>query len=64
MHYNEVATRISAGPTRASVVLKNGMQVDLRVVRPDAFGAALVYFTGSKPHNIALRKLAQAQGLK
>jgi DNA polymerase (family 10) len=64
VHYKEVATRISAGPTRASVVLKNGMQVDLRVVRPDAFGAALVYFTGSKPHNIALRKLAQAQGLK
>ncbi|MGN5353701.1 DNA polymerase/3'-5' exonuclease PolX [Ralstonia sp. L16] len=64
VHYNEVATRISAGPTRASVVLKNGMQVDLRVVRADAFGAALVYFTGSKPHNIALRKLAQAQGLK
>ncbi|HWV06048.1 DNA polymerase/3'-5' exonuclease PolX [Ralstonia sp.] len=64
VHYNEVATRISAGPTRASVVLKNGMQVDLRVVQPDAFGAALVYFTGSKPHNIALRKLAQAQGLK
>lgn len=64
VHYNEVATRISAGPTRGSVVLKNGMQVDLRVVRSDAFGAALVYFTGSKPHNIALRKLAQAQGLK
>ncbi|MGN6139624.1 MAG: DNA polymerase/3'-5' exonuclease PolX [Ralstonia sp.] len=64
VHYNEVATRISAGPTRASVVLKNGMQVDLRVVRSDAFGAALVYFTGSKSHNIALRKLAQAQGLK
>ncbi|WP_303678802.1 DNA polymerase/3'-5' exonuclease PolX [Ralstonia mannitolilytica] len=64
MHYDQVATRISAGPTRASVVLKNGMQVDLRVVRPDAFGAALVYFTGSKAHNIALRKLAQSQGLK
>lgn len=64
VHYNEVANRISAGPTRASVVLKNGMQVDLRVVRPDAFGAALVYLTGSKAHNIALRKLAQTQGLK
>ncbi|MEW1781272.1 DNA polymerase/3'-5' exonuclease PolX [Arthrobacter sp. NPDC080086] len=64
VHYNEVVSRISAGPTRASIVLKNGMQVDLRVVRADAFGAALVYFTGSKSHNIALRKLAQAQGLK
>ncbi|MGC5887472.1 DNA polymerase/3'-5' exonuclease PolX [Ralstonia pseudosolanacearum] len=64
VHNQEVASRISAGTTRASVVLKNGMQVDLRVVRPEAFGAALVYFTGSKPHNIALRKLAQARGLK
>ncbi len=64
VHYNQIANRISAGPTRASVILKNGMQVDLRVVRPDAFGAALVYFTGSKSHNIALRKLAQTQGLK
>ncbi len=64
VHDKEVASRISAGTTRASVVLKSGMQIDLRVVQPDAFGAALVYFTGSKPHNIALRKLAQAQGLK
>ncbi|WP_199030480.1 DNA polymerase/3'-5' exonuclease PolX [Ralstonia sp. ASV6] len=64
VQYREVASRISAGTTRASVVLKNGMQIDLRVVKPAAFGAALVYFTGSKPHNIALRKIAQAQGLK
>ena len=64
VQYQEVASRISAGTTRASVVLKNGMQIDLRVVKPDAFGAALVYFTGSKPHNIAMRKIAQAQGLK
>ncbi|KHK58278.1 DNA polymerase III [Ralstonia sp. A12] len=64
VRYQEVASQISAGTTRASVVLKNGMQIDLRVVRPDAFGAALVYFTGSKPHNITLRKIAQAQGLK
>ncbi|MGM3276337.1 DNA polymerase/3'-5' exonuclease PolX [Ralstonia sp. 24A2] len=64
VRYQEVARQISAGTTRASVVLKNGMQIDLRVVRPDAFGAALVYFTGSKSHNIKLRKLAQAQGLK
>ncbi|WP_296225670.1 DNA polymerase/3'-5' exonuclease PolX [Ralstonia sp. UBA689] len=64
VRYQDVASQISAGTTRASVVLKNGMQIDLRVVKPDAFGAALVYFTGSKPHNIALRKIAQAQGLK
>lgn len=64
VEYEQVASSISAGTTRASVVLKNGMQVDLRVVRPVAFGAALVYFTGSKAHNVALRKLAQAHGLK
>ncbi len=62
--YDQVASTHSSGTTRTSVMLKNGIQVDLRVVRPDAFGAALVYFTGSKAHNVALRKLAQAQGLK
>jgi DNA polymerase (family X) len=52
------------GPTRASVLLKNGLQVDLRVVQTTSFGAALVYFTGSKAHNIALRRIAQARNLK
>ncbi len=55
---------ISKGSTRASVVLKNGLQVDLRAVAPASFGAAWIYFTGSKAHNIALRKLAQDAGLK
>jgi DNA polymerase (family 10) len=50
--------------TRASVVLRGGLQVDLRVVAPASFGAAWVYFTGSKAHNIALRRLAIEQGLK
>jgi DNA polymerase IV (family X) len=41
-----------------------GIQVDLRVVDPESFGAALVYFTGSKEHNIAIRELAKKNGLK
>jgi DNA polymerase (family 10) len=60
----EVAEVLAAGPTRASVKLACGLQVDLRVVGADSFGAALHYFTGSKAHNIRLRRLAQARGLK
>jgi len=60
----EVREVLSHGTTRASVVLKNHMQVDLRAVPPESFGAAAVYFTGSKAHNIALRRLAQEAGLK
>ena len=52
------------GPTKASVVLKSGVQVDLRAVPPESFGAALLYFTGSKAHNIALRRMARQRGLK
>lgn len=58
---------LSAGKTKASIVISgaNGMrQIDLRVVRPEIFGAALQYFTGSKDHNIALRARAQKMGLK
>ncbi len=62
--YDEVAEVLSQGSTRASVVLKCGLQVDLRVVPEASFGAALAYFTGAKAHNIALRKRAQARGLK
>lgn len=62
--YEEVAKTLSAGITRASVILKCGMQVDLRVVTEESFGAALHYFTGSKAHNIAIRRLAQKKGLK
>lgn len=49
------------GTTKTSVVLSTGIQVDLRVVEDEHFGAALQYFTGSKEHNIALRKLAIAR---
>lgn len=62
--FEHVARVLAQGRTRASVVLRDGLQVDLRVVRPESFGAALVYFTGSKPHNIALRRIAQSRGLK
>ncbi|WP_322083623.1 DNA polymerase/3'-5' exonuclease PolX [Burkholderia sp. BCC1972] len=60
----DVARMLAHGKTKSSVVLASGLQVDLRVVDADAFGAALVYFTGSKAHNIALRRIAQAGGLK
>lgn len=55
---------LARGSTRASVVLQSGLQVDLRAVPQASFGAALLYFTGSKAHNIALRRLAQDAGLK
>jgi len=62
--YEDVGQVLARGPTRSSVVLRNGMQVDLRVVSAANYGAALMYFTGSKPHNIALRGIAAARGLK
>ena len=62
--YDEVALVLAKGPTRASVRLKCGLQVDLRVVEEASFGAALHYFTGSKAHNIAIRKLGQNKKLK
>jgi DNA polymerase (family 10) len=62
--YGEVTQVLASGATRASATLACGIQVDLRVVRAESFGAALHYFTGSKAHNIAIRKLGQARGLK
>jgi DNA polymerase (family 10) len=55
---------IERGPTRVSVFLKTGTQVDLRIVKEDELGAALIYFTGSKQHNIELRSLAMDKGWK
>ena len=52
------------GETKETVLLTGGFQVDLRVVQPDEFGAALQYFTGSKDHNVHLRSLARDRGLK
>jgi len=62
--YDEVTEVLSQGETRASVLLKCGLQVDLRVVPEATYGAALTYFTGSKAHNIALRRRAQDRRLK
>ena len=62
--YDGVATVSSRGVTRASVILRNGPQVDLRVVPKESFGAALHYFTGGKAHNIRIRMLGQKLGLK
>lgn len=52
------------GDTKASVVLRDGFDVDLRIVPEESYGAAMQYFTGSKEHNIRLRKIAQEKGLK
>jgi DNA polymerase (family 10) len=62
--YDEVKEVVSKGSTRATVILHSGLQVDLRVVPEESFGAALQYFTGSKAHNIAVRRLGQQRGLK
>ena len=62
--YDEVRKVLEQGETRCSVILKSGLQVDLRLVPEESYGAALYYFTGSKAHNIAVRRLAQSQGLK
>jgi DNA polymerase (family 10) len=62
--YEEVARVAASGDTRATVVLRSGLQVDLRIVPAESYGAALHYFTGSKAHNIAIRRLGQKQGLK
>lgn len=59
-----VAEILAKGETKSSVRLKNGLQVDLRVVEDDQFPTALAYFTGSKEHNVAVRQIAQKKGLK
>ena len=62
--FGSVERIVSAGDTRGSVVLRSGLEVDLRVIPDRSFGAALHYFTGSKEHNIAVRQIAQRQGLR
>ena len=59
-----VADVIGRGDTKMSVRLDTGLQVDLRVVPAESFGAALQYFTGSKDHNVVLRGMARQRGLK
>jgi DNA polymerase (family X) len=62
--YEDVKEVLSKGTTRASVVWRSGLQVDLRLVEAQSFGAALQYFTGSQAHNIAVRGLGRRVGLK
>ena len=58
VEYEDVPKVVSKGKTRTSVVLRCGLQVDLRVVPNESFGAALLYFTGSQPHHVALRDMS------
>ena len=62
--YDNVADVLAHGPTRTTVLLRSGIQVDLRAVPEESYGAALLYFTGSKAHNIALRGIANARKWK
>jgi DNA polymerase (family 10) len=62
--YMEVENTISRGETKATVKWKMGIQVDLRFIESNCFGAGMQYFTGSKEHNIALRTLAKEKGFK
>jgi DNA polymerase (family 10) len=60
----EVASVIASGPTKTSIRTVSGLQVDLRVVKLDAWGAALQYFTGSQAHNVAVRQIAIRKKLR
>jgi DNA polymerase (family 10) len=62
--FKGVADIVAAGGTRAAIVLRTGLHVDLRVVRPESLGAALLYFTGSKAHVVALRAIVRERGMK
>ncbi|RLF32432.1 MAG: DNA polymerase/3'-5' exonuclease PolX [Thermoplasmata archaeon] len=62
--YKNVQQIIANGSTKTSVLLTDNLQVDLRVVKPESFGSALQYFTGSKDHNIQMRNLAMKKGYK
>lgn len=62
--HSDVQEVVAKGETKASVVLRRGLQVDLRVLEDESFGAALQYFTGSKAHNVALRERAKRMGYK
>jgi len=62
--HEDVREVVSQGRTRSTVVLKSGLHVDVRVIPKVSYGAALHYFTGSKAHNVAIRKRAQGKKLK
>lgn len=64
VHYDDVSKVLAEGDTKSSVLLRGGLQVDLRVVPLESWGAALHYFTGSKAHNIAVRLMGVKRKLK
>jgi DNA polymerase (family 10) len=63
-HMPDIKDVLMKGPTKSSVVRKEGIRVDLRVVEEESYGSSLAYFTGSKEHNIRLRKLAAEAGME
>ena len=60
----DVKEILAKGPTKSTVILRSGIQADVRVLKPESWGSALQYFTGSKEHNIALRRIAIKKGYK
>ncbi len=62
--YPKAERVLAAGETKGSLVVEGGVQVDLRVVPPGSYGAALQYFTGSKSHNVRCRNIARTKGMK
>jgi DNA polymerase (family 10) len=64
LEFDAIDRILASGDTKTSIRLRSGLQVDVRLVVPASFGAALQYFTGSKDHNIAIRRLGQQRGLK
>ncbi len=62
--YSNIKEVLLSGETKSSAILQEGRQVDLRTVEPHQWGAALQYFTGSKEHNVRIRDIAKAMGLK
>ena len=63
-HFPKIAEILAQGKDKVSVRLKSGIQVDVRLLEPESYGAALQYFTGSKEHNVLLRDRAKRRGLK
>jgi DNA polymerase (family 10) len=63
-NFDGIDTVLGRGETKMSIRLGNGLQIDLRIVPPESFGAALQYFTGSQAHNIVLRGMAKDRGLR
>ncbi len=64
VQYPKISQILSQGEMRSTIVVNNGIQMDLRIIDPESYGAGLLYFTGSKEHNIELRDLARKKNWK